>query len=119
MLGAWLKPGAHVNGVGSHSVDARELDTEAIVRSKVVGRYHRCRAGRGRRPAHPIKEGAITADHIYAELGDILTGKKPGRTSDQEITLFKSQGIAIQDVATAQLVYRMAKERGIGTEVNL
>jgi ornithine cyclodeaminase/alanine dehydrogenase len=119
VLGAWLKPGAHINGVGSHSVDARELDTEAIVRSKVVVDTTDAALAEAGDLLDPIKEGAITADHIHAELGDIITGKKPGRVSDQEITLFKSQGIAIQDVATAQLVYRMAKERGIGVEVNL
>jgi ornithine cyclodeaminase/alanine dehydrogenase len=119
VLGAWLKPGAHINGVGSHSVDARELDTEAIVRSKVVVDTTDAALAEAGDLITPIQEGAITADHIHAELGDIITGTKPGRTSDQEITLFKSQGIAIQDVATAQLVYQKAKERGIGTEVNL
>jgi ornithine cyclodeaminase/alanine dehydrogenase len=119
VLGAWLRDGTHINGVGSHSVDARELDTEAIVRSKVVVDTIDAALAEAGDLLDPIKEGAITADHIHAELGDVITGKKPGRTSEQEITLFKSQGIAIQDVATAQLVYRMAKERGIGTEVNL
>jgi ornithine cyclodeaminase/alanine dehydrogenase-like protein (mu-crystallin family) len=119
VLGTWLKPGAHINGVGSHSVDARELDTEAIVRATVVVDTVDAALAEAGDLLDPIKEGAITADHIHAELGDIITGKKPGRTSDQEITLFKSQGIAIQDVATAQLVYRKAKERGIGTEVDL
>jgi ornithine cyclodeaminase/alanine dehydrogenase len=119
VLGAWLNPGAHINGVGSHSVDARELDTEAIVRSKVVVDTTDAALAEAGDLITPIQEGAITADHIHAELGDMITGKKPGRTSDQEITLFKSQGIAIQDVATAQLVYQKAKERGIGTEVNL
>jgi ornithine cyclodeaminase/alanine dehydrogenase-like protein (mu-crystallin family) len=67
----------------------------------------------------PIAEGAISQDHIRGELGDVITGKTPGRTSDQEITLFKSQGLAIQDVATANLVYRAAVEQGIGTDVRL
>ena len=119
VLGDWLREGAHVNGVGSHSVDARELDTQAILRSKVVVDTMDAAMAEAADLLIPIEEGAITRDHIHAELGDVITGKKPGRTSEQEITLFKSQGLAIQDVATAQLVYRMAKERGIGTEVNL
>jgi ornithine cyclodeaminase/alanine dehydrogenase len=119
VLGDWLREGAHINGVGSHSVDARELDTQAVLRSKVVVDTLDAAMAEAGDLLIPIEEGAITRDHIHAELGDVITGKKPGRTSEQEITLFKSQGLAIQDVATAQLVYRMAKERGIGTEVNL
>jgi ornithine cyclodeaminase/alanine dehydrogenase len=119
VLGEWLREGAHINGVGSHSVDARELDTQAVVRSTVVVDTMDAALAEAADLLMPIDEGAITAEHIHAELGDVITGKKPGRTSDREITLFKSQGLAIQDVATAQLVYRKAKERGIGTEVNL
>jgi ornithine cyclodeaminase/alanine dehydrogenase len=119
VFGDWLREGAHINGVGSHSVDARELDTRTIVRSTVVVDAIDAALAEAGDLLTPIAEGAITQDHIYAELGDIITGKKPGRTSDRQITLFKSQGLAIQDVATAQLVYRLAKARGIGTEVNL
>jgi ornithine cyclodeaminase/alanine dehydrogenase-like protein (mu-crystallin family) len=67
----------------------------------------------------PIKEGAITADHIYADLGEIVTRKKPARTSDSQITLFKSNGLAIQDVAASRLVYEKARAAGLGVEVDL
>jgi len=67
----------------------------------------------------PIDEGAITADHVHSELGELVLGRKPGRDSDDEITLFKSVGLAIQDVATAKLVYDKAVEAGIGTTVEL
>lgn len=67
----------------------------------------------------PIQEGAITADHIHADLGEIVTGKKAARTSDEQITLFKSNGLAIQDSATALLVYRKAKAAGLGVEVEI
>jgi ornithine cyclodeaminase/alanine dehydrogenase-like protein (mu-crystallin family) len=66
-----------------------------------------------------IKEGAITESHASVEIGEVLAGKKPGRTTPQEITLYKSVGIAIQDVATAQLVYRKALEKKGGTNVEI
>ena len=67
----------------------------------------------------PIQEGVITAEHIHAELGEIVTGKKPGRTSADQITLFKSNGLAIQDAATALLVYQKARAAGLGVEVEI
>jgi ornithine cyclodeaminase/alanine dehydrogenase len=119
VLGEWLKEGAHVNGIGSHSVDARELDTQVIVRSKVVVDTMDAAMAEAGDILTPIEEGAITQEHIHGELGDVVTGKIAGRSGPGEITLFKSQGLAIQDVATAQLVYRAAKERGIGVEAAL
>ena len=67
----------------------------------------------------PMKEGTITDDHIYAELGDLITGAKEGRSSEHEITLFKSVGLALQDAAAAAKVYQLAKEKGLGSEVDL
>ena len=67
----------------------------------------------------PIKEGIITASHIWAELGEIVIGRKAGRTTDQEITLFKSVGLAVQDICTADLAYRHAIRRNIGTSVDI
>ena len=67
----------------------------------------------------PIQEGAITAEHIHADLGEIVIGAKPGRTSPEQITLFKSNGLAIQDAATALLVYEKARAAGLGVEVEI
>jgi ornithine cyclodeaminase/alanine dehydrogenase len=67
----------------------------------------------------PIQEGAVTEDHIYASLGEIVIGAKPGRENAEEITVFKSCGLAVQDVSTALAVYNAAREQGIGTEVEL
>ena len=67
----------------------------------------------------PMKEGSIKASHFYAELGEIVIGKKPGRRNNNDITLFKSNGLAIQDAATAQLVYKKAIEKKIGLEVEI
>ena len=66
-----------------------------------------------------IEEGVIGADHLQAELGQVINGDHPGRTTDSEITLYRSLGVAVQDIASAQLVYRRALERGVGTQVDL
>jgi ornithine cyclodeaminase/alanine dehydrogenase len=67
----------------------------------------------------PISEGAITEEHIHAELAEVVAGMKEGRTSADQITLFKSNGLAIQDAATAKVAYDKAQEMGIGTDVEI
>ena len=112
--GDWLKPGAHINSIGSHTPSARELDTRSIVRSKVVcDLTEACMAEAGDLLI-PIQEGAFAWDRVYAELGQVVTGRKNGREDDREITLFKSVGLSIQDIATAHFVYKKALERGVG-----
>lgn len=110
----WLKPGTHINGIGSHSPTTRELGTETVRRAKlVVDQTAACLAEAGD-IILPIKEGAITEAHIHAQLGEVVMRAKPGRTDDSEITIFKSVGLAIQDVAAATLAYRRALDLGIG-----
>ena len=117
--GSKVREGTHINGIGSHTPNARELDTAIIKRSKVVAdSYEACLKEAGD-IIIPINEGAIDKSHMYAELGEVVTGKKPARVNDKEITLFKSNGLAIQDVATAKLVYDKAVQAKIGTEVVL
>jgi len=114
--GKAVREGTHINGIGSHTPNARELDTAIIKRSKFIAdSYEACLKEAGDIMI-PIDEGAIDKSHMYAELGEIVTGKKPARADDKEITLFKSNGLAIQDTATAKLVYDKAVETGIGTE---
>jgi len=117
--GNWLKPGTHINNIGSHSPDARELDTTAVARSKFVADLREANLAEAGDILIPIKEEAVTEDHIYASLGEIVVGTKPGRENSEEITIFKSCGLAIQDVSTASAVYKAARERGVGTEVEL
>ncbi len=117
--GAWLAPGTHINGIGSHSPDARELDTITLQRSKVVPDLSAACLVEAGDLIIPIKEGAITEDHIHASLGEVVAGLKPGRESDDEITLFKSVGLAVQDAATAALVYDLARGAGVGTEIEI
>ncbi|MFH1372559.1 MAG: ornithine cyclodeaminase family protein [bacterium] len=117
--GSKVREGSHINGIGSHTPYARELDTTIIKRSRLVAdSYEACLKEAGD-IIIPIEEGAIDKSHMYAELGEIVIGKKPSRTNDKDITLFKSNGLAIQDVATAKLVYDKAVSAGIGTEVDI
>ncbi|NKQ35133.1 MAG: ornithine cyclodeaminase family protein [Chloroflexi bacterium] len=112
--GEWLRPGVHINGIGSHHPTARELDTTTIQRAKiVVDSMGACLSEAGDL-IMPIEENAITQADIHAQLGEIITGQEPGRENDAEITLFKSVGLAIQDVAVAQEVYEMAQAASIG-----
>jgi ornithine cyclodeaminase/alanine dehydrogenase len=117
--GADVRPGTHINGIGSHSPGQRELDTDIVKRSLFVGDSREACFGEAGDILIPIKEGAITEDHYYADLGEIITGKKKGRTDAQMITLFKSNGLAIQDVATAKLVYDRAVAAGVGKEIEI
>ncbi len=115
--GAGLREGTHINGIGSHTPGARELDTETVKRSKLVGDSREACFKEAGDIMIPIEEGAFDEGHFYAEVGEIVTGKKRGRADDKEITLFKSNGLAIQDAAAAWVVRDRAVARGIGTEV--
>ncbi|MFH2035331.1 MAG: ornithine cyclodeaminase family protein [Candidatus Zixiibacteriota bacterium] len=117
--GNQVKPGAHINGIGSHTPKARELDTAIIKKSRLVAdSYEACLKEAGDIMI-PIEEGAIDKSHMIAELSDIVTGKIAGRTNDSEITLFKSNGLAIQDAATAKLIYDKALKAKIGIAIDL
>lgn len=112
-----LRPGTHVNSLGNST--GRELDAETVRRSKVLMDSREGCLAYSRDILEPIREGAIRAEDLYGELGEVVIGKKPGRVDEQEITLFKSLGVAVQDLVTAQHVLREAERRGIGTEVEL
>jgi ornithine cyclodeaminase/alanine dehydrogenase-like protein (mu-crystallin family) len=106
--GRWLRPGTHLNLVGAFRPTTREVDDETIRRSRVlVDTYEGALAEAGDLLI-PIERGAITRDHIAADLHELVSGKKPGRRSADEITLFKSVGCALEDLVTAQLVYHRA-----------
>jgi alanine dehydrogenase len=100
LFGEWLSPGAHINAVGAPRPDWRELDDEVLRRAKV---YVDSREA-------AIKESGdvIAAGEVLAEIGEVVSGAEQGRRSSQEVTLFKSLGLAVEDVATAELVYRKA-----------
>ncbi len=115
--GTWLSPGAHINAVGAATPGARELDSAAMALvSHFVDRRESTLDESGDYLI-ALQEGAIGDNHIRAELGEVLLGSAPGRRSDDEITLFNSLGLAVEDLAAAQLVYQEAQGQGLGTSV--
>ena len=114
LLGEWLTPGAHVNAVGSSTPAARELDAVAVARSRLyVDRRESALHEAGDFLAARA-EGSVDDRHIVAELGEVLAGQAEGRRSPDEITLFKSLGLAVEDVAAAHFAYERALETGAG-----
>ena len=117
--GNWICEGSHINAIGSHRKNVRELDTTIVKRSKlVVDSKQACLTEAGDIMI-PIEEGAITENHIYADLGEIIIGRKLPRVADSEITLFKSVGLAIQDASTASIAYKRAIEKQVGKVVEI
>jgi ornithine cyclodeaminase len=112
----WLAPGAHVNAVGSCFPTTRELDTETVAAASFfTDRRESCLNEAGDYLL-AAAEGAVGPEHIKAELGEVLAGMHPGRESEDELTVFESLGIAVEDLASAELIVRRARERGLGTE---
>jgi alanine dehydrogenase len=117
--GKWLRSGSHINAVGSFTPATRELDTEAIRRSRVIIDAEWAAGRETGEILIPISEGAITHEHVTGSLAQVVSGEVEGRTSSDEITIFKSSGLAIEDLVAAQLAYDRARAEGIGTEVPL
>jgi ornithine cyclodeaminase/alanine dehydrogenase len=118
--GQLLTDGTHVNGIGSHQGPGiKELDEVTIKRAKVVVDQKEAALKEAGDLIDPISKGVISADHIHAELGELVTGTKEGRTNNSEITVFKSVGLAIQDVSTAAKVYELARAKGIGKTIEI
>ena len=115
----WLKAGVHINAVGSHRPDQREIDGATLARAKIVVDSREAIMAECGDILLAIKEGSITKENIHGEIGEVLAGSKSDRESTDEVTLYKSVGIAIQDVATANLVYRKAMAHGVGTNVEI
>lgn len=117
--GAWLRPGTHINAIGAYTKTMRELDSEAVRRSRVIVDRRQAAQVEAGDIVIPTQEGVIGPDHVVGDLAEVVTGVVPGRVAADEITLFKSVGLALQDAVTAALVYRRALDRGIGQEVTL
>ncbi len=116
--GSLLRPGVHISGIGSHLPYASEVDASAVQRAKVVvDQMSACLTEAGDL-IRPIEDGVYDASQIHAEIGAIIAGDKPGREGDDEITFFKSVGLAAQDVAVARAVYAKALAQGVGTELD-
>jgi ornithine cyclodeaminase len=113
----WLRPGAHVNAVGSSGTWARELDAETVAAASLFVDRRESALNESGEYRAAVDAGAIGPEHILAELGEVLVGDHPGRRSDDELTLFKSLGLAVEDLAAAELVVERARAEGAGTEV--
>ena len=119
LKGEWVSPGTHINSVGFGGPASRELDTALLNRSKIYVDYletvlHDCGD-----VVMPLQKGEIDQSAILGGLGDILTGKIESRKDDNEITLFKSAGVAVQDLSASDYIYQKALKQGAGTEVKM
>ena len=109
----WLAPGTHVNAVGSSLPTTRELDTETMTAASLFVDRRESAVNE----AGDLLLAGLDEDHIRAELGEVLSGAHPGRAGEGELTVFKSLGLAVEDLAAAELVVQKARDRGLGTEV--
>lgn len=116
---AEIAPGVHINAVGSYKPDVQEIPEKTVLRSLLVVDHRESALQEAGDLLIPIKRGYMQETHIHAELGEIIAGEVIGRTSDQDVTLFKSVGIAVQDLAAATRVLEQAEIQGFGKMVQL
>jgi len=114
-----LKAGVHINGVGSYTTEMQEIPSETVQRAQVIVDSRQAAMSEAGDIMQPIQEGLFTEAQIYAELGEIQAGDKPGRKDSSQVTFFKSVGIAVQDAAAAQLALHNAQKMGLGRKVPL
>jgi ornithine cyclodeaminase/alanine dehydrogenase-like protein (mu-crystallin family) len=115
----WLKAGAHINAVGSSTPGAREVDTQTMAAARLIVDRRESALKEAGDLLIPMREGALTADHIQAELGEVIIGTRPGRQAADQLTLFKSLGLAVEDVASAAYLAREARAKGVGQTVRM
>jgi alanine dehydrogenase len=113
----WIKEGTHINAMGADAPGKQELESGILKKSKI---FIDCweQARHSGEINVPVDEGIITRDSITAKIGDVITGKAKGRVSDEDITIFDSTGLAVQDVVTAWKIYEKAVKMGVGTNIN-
>jgi ornithine cyclodeaminase len=119
LCAAELEPGMHINAVGASIPSWRELDPDVLPHVTLFTDRRESLANEAGEYIKGREEGFVEAGLVVPEIGEVLIGDHPGRTSETEITLFRSLGLAVEDIASAQLVYQRAVERGIGTEVDM
>jgi ornithine cyclodeaminase/alanine dehydrogenase-like protein (mu-crystallin family) len=114
-----LAEGAHINAIGSYKPSVREIPGETVQRARVVVDHLPAALAEAGDLLIPMREGLIGRDHIHAELGEIVAGRKKGRESRSQTTLFKSVGVAVQDLAAADRLLANAERLSLGTELSL
>jgi len=112
-----LKPGVHVNAIGSYQPHVRELPSQTVIDSLVITDNRQIALEETGDLIQPIRRGLIDADHIHADLGELVLGRKPGRRSAEQTTLFKAVGLAVQDAVAARVALARARELGLGQSV--
>ena len=113
-----LKPGVHINGVGSYTPAMREVPAETVARALVVVDSRKAALAEAGDLILPIQHDTIQEGHIHAELGELVLGRKQGRTQSEQVTFFKSVGVAVQDAAAARLAMQNAQALGLGQRVD-
>ena len=119
LSGEWISEGAHINAAGAYGAAVRELDTTAVVRGRLYVDRRESTLNESGDFVIPYQEGAIGMDHIRGEIGEILAGQAKGRADENEITIFKSMGLAIEDLASAAFIYKRAVQKKAGTWIEL
>ena len=114
----WIADGAHVNGIGTHSPKSREIDAQTMAAARVFTDRRESLLNEGGDYVLAAQEGAVTPECVVAEIGELVIGAKQGRNSPSEITLFKSLGLAIEDVVCAEHLFRKASAENVGTWVD-
>jgi ornithine cyclodeaminase/alanine dehydrogenase-like protein (mu-crystallin family) len=116
----WLSPGAHVNAVGASTPSARELDVQTVVDSALFADSRESISSEAGEFRLAIEQGLISGiEHVRGSLGEVLIGAAPGRTNETELTLFRSLGLAVEDLAAAEHAVAAARRLGLGTEVEM
>src|SRR6185437_6373123 len=118
LLGEWIEPGAHLNVVGSSVATASEIDIPTVVKSRFFVDCRSSTITEGGDYLRALRADAITPAHILAEIGEVANGSTAGRTSPSDVTLYKSLGIAPQDLASAHYILQKARERGVGQVID-
>ncbi|HUE03057.1 MAG TPA: ornithine cyclodeaminase family protein [Bryobacteraceae bacterium] len=116
---SWVTPGAHVVSVGACRPTHREMDPALVARARLVVDSRASAFAESGDIVLGLREGRFAPDHVVAELGEVISGRVPGRVAEAEITVFKSLGLAVEDLAAADLVYQRARELGKGIEIDL
>jgi ornithine cyclodeaminase len=114
----WIADGAHINAIGTHSPQSREIDTATMAAARIFTDRRESILNEAGDYVLAAQEGAVTPESIVAEIGELVVGTKQGRTSPTEITLFKSLGLAVEDVVSAEYLFRKATAENVGTWVD-
>lgn len=117
LLGEWVRPGTHVNLVGSGMVAAREVDDALVVRARMFADHREGVLEQGGEVVHAMAEGLVGPDHVLGEIGEVFAGRRTGRTAPDQITAYKSLGAIVQDLYSGWRVYERARAEGLGVKV--